>query len=439
MGKIDDKEERRRNMGKESKKITRRAFLKAGLVAGGAATTGFPTLLRPAHAQVKEIKIGLLAPLTGLAAVWGQRTFNAYELAAELINQAGGIKSMGGVKIKVVVADTENKPEVAAIQAERLISDRDLIVLSGSNQSSATMVASQITERNRLCFITGSDPLDEITGRGFQFTYRATLLMGDYVRDLIYYARDMGKKTGKVVKKMANLSENSVAGIASGKAVSKYAKEVGFEVVDSSTYDPGSTRDFTGYISKYKSAGIDFVVSFSRPQDAIIITRTMKELNFNPLAFGGIASGLTTSEYGKILGKDSNFIIAAANFTENAENIPKLKDLITLWRKRYNIYADASFLAGFSVVPLVHATLEKNPTYDREKFKEALDTMTLKVGEYNNLQFEGIKWTPNHDNAIGKAFIIQWENGEAYAVSPGAHASRKPVWPKPTWDEIKKM
>jgi branched-chain amino acid transport system substrate-binding protein len=319
-GKIDDKEERRRNMGKESKKITRRGFLKAGLVAGGAAATGFPMLLRPAHAQVKEIKIGLLAPLTGLAAVWGQRTFNAYELAAELINQAGGIKSMGGAKVKVVVADTENKPEVAAIQAERLISDRDLIVLSGSNQSSATMVASQITERNRLCFITGSDPLDEITGRGFQFTYRATLLMGDYVRDLIYYARDMGKKTGKVVKKMANLSENSVAGIASGKAVSKYANEVGFEVVDSSTYDPGSTRDFTGYISKYKSAGIDFVVSFSRPQDAIIITRTMKELNFNPLAFGGIASGLTTSEYGKILGKDSNFIIAAANFTENAEN-----------------------------------------------------------------------------------------------------------------------
>ncbi|HUL29366.1 MAG TPA: ABC transporter substrate-binding protein, partial [Thermodesulfobacteriota bacterium] len=210
-------------------------------------------------------------------------------------------------------------------------------------------------------------------------------------------------------------------------------------VVDSSTYDPGSTRDFTGYISKHKSAGVDFVVSFSRPQDAITITRTMKELNFNPLAFGGIASGLTTSEYGETLGKDSNFVIAAANFTENAENIPRLKDLITIWRKRYNIYADASFLAGFSVVPLVHATLEKNPTYDREKFKEALDRMTLKVGDYNNLQFEGIKWTPNHDNAMGKAFIIQWENGLAYAVSPGPHASRKPVWPKPTWDEIKKM
>ena len=425
-------------MKRVSKKITRRAFLKAGMVAGGAAAVGFPAL-PGLRAQTKEIKIGLLAPLTGLAAVWGVRTLHAYEMAADLINQGGGIKSMGGAKVKVVVADTENKPEVAAIQAEKLISDRDLIMLSGSNQSSATMVGTQIAERNRLCFITGSDPLDEITKRGFQFTYRATLLTDDYVRDLIYFARDMGKKTGKVVKKMASLCENTIAGIASGKAVSKYAQEVGFEVVDVSTYEPGVTRDFTGYISKYKSGGVDFVASFTRPQDGIMITRTMKELNFNPLAFGGISGGLNTSEYGQTLGKDSNFIIAATNFTEEARNVPRLKDLVSLWRKRFNIAGDPSFLSGFSVVPIVHATLEKNPTYDREKFKQALDQMTLKIGEYNNQQIEGIKWTPNHDNALGRAFIIQWENGVANAVSPEAYASKKAVWPKPTWDEIKKM
>ena len=112
-------------MKKEEQKMTRRTFLKTGLLVGGAATAGTPAFpLRSLHAQPREVKVGLLAPLTGVSANWGQKTYYGFQLAAQILNEEGGIKSMGGAKIGVVAADTESKPEVAAIQAEKLIADK---------------------------------------------------------------------------------------------------------------------------------------------------------------------------------------------------------------------------------------------------------------------------------------------------------------------------
>ena len=45
-----------------------------------------------------EVRIGILSPLTGPAAKFGQLQRNALTMAAEDINNAGGIKSMGGAK-----------------------------------------------------------------------------------------------------------------------------------------------------------------------------------------------------------------------------------------------------------------------------------------------------------------------------------------------------
>ncbi len=425
-------------MKKEVKKITRRTFLKTGLVVGGAAAAGIPNFsLRTLNAQPKEVKVGLLAPLTGVSANWGQNTYNGFQLAAQLLNEEGGIKSLGEAKIKVVVVDTESKPEVAAIQAEKLVADKDILMLSGSNQSAASMLATQVAERSHICYVTGVDGAPQITERGFQYTYRTNPIMTHYARDFVYFARDMGKRTGKVVKKMAILCENSIFGVSGGDAAAKYGKEVGFEVVDYSTYDATTTRDFTGYISKYKSAGVELLVCHNRPQDSFLITRTMKELNFNPYGYGGIAGHHPLLDFAKSLGKDSNYVIASNSFTGLAK-IPRLQEILTRYEKTFNLPADSLMSYGFAVLAVMKAALEKTPTYDREKFKQALDKVEIKTGEYNNLQIDGVKWASNHDNALAQVFVIQWKNGVDYPVAPPKYAVKEAVWPRPTWDEISK-
>src|SRR5580765_4459376 len=98
------------------RRISRRRFLS---LAGGAA--GAVTLSRPLHAQPKTIKVGVVSPISGAMAEVGGDCRLGAQLAAEVINTAGGIKSMGGAKLELLLADSETKVEVARSEAERLM------------------------------------------------------------------------------------------------------------------------------------------------------------------------------------------------------------------------------------------------------------------------------------------------------------------------------
>ena len=85
-----------------SSTIGRRTAIKLGLA--GAATALAP---RRARAQnPKEVKIALLVPLSGPWARQGILKQMGADLAIDDVNKGGGIKALGGAKLKLVVYDT---------------------------------------------------------------------------------------------------------------------------------------------------------------------------------------------------------------------------------------------------------------------------------------------------------------------------------------------
>src|SRR5262249_59967029 len=94
----------------------RRAFLKvAGAAAGAAALVGFPAVLR---AQAPAFKIGVVHPVTGPLAEPGQACRLGAQMAADAVNAAGGIKSLGGARLELILGDTQTKPDVGRTEAE---------------------------------------------------------------------------------------------------------------------------------------------------------------------------------------------------------------------------------------------------------------------------------------------------------------------------------
>ena len=61
---------------------------------------------------VDEILIGTIAPLTGPNADYGAQWINGIRMAAEEINEAGGIASLGGAKLRVIEADHTGNADV---------------------------------------------------------------------------------------------------------------------------------------------------------------------------------------------------------------------------------------------------------------------------------------------------------------------------------------
>ena len=149
--------------------IDRRSILVGG--SAFAASLGMPAIVRAAD----EILVAGILPLAGPSAQFGQQSWKAMQFAVDLMNEAGGVKSMGGAKLTLAVLDTETKPEIAVTQTENAI-QRGAKTLIGCNQSAATIVASQVSERNEVPFLTAYDIDPTITARGFKYIFRCSPL-----------------------------------------------------------------------------------------------------------------------------------------------------------------------------------------------------------------------------------------------------------------------
>ena len=109
--------------------INRRTVVKLG--SATAVTAMLPGT--GALAQAKDVKVALIAPLSGPWARQGELMKKGGDLAIKHINAAGGIKSLGGAKMQLVAIDAGDSAEKAKNAAQRMVSQEpDLIGGTGA-------------------------------------------------------------------------------------------------------------------------------------------------------------------------------------------------------------------------------------------------------------------------------------------------------------------
>ena len=161
--------------------IGRRAALALGLASGAAG------IARRARAQAgtappQEVKIAMLVPLSGPWARSGILEKLGAEMAIDDINAAGGIRSMGGAKLRLMQFDTQDSAEKAKDAAQRMVAQEpDLVGGFGCWLSSFTLAATEVTERVGLPWLTLSYS-DLITGRGFQNVFQTAPTADRFLR-----------------------------------------------------------------------------------------------------------------------------------------------------------------------------------------------------------------------------------------------------------------
>src|ERR1700726_3328248 len=141
--------------GRTSQQRQRRTEFLIKTAGGALATTAlaaFPLRLRAAE----PVNIGGLYPVTGSMAQIGQGCVNAPKLAVQMVNDAGGIKSLGGAKLNLIVSDVQSDTTVTRTNTDRLINGYKLAAIHGCFASALTLIASEVAERAKAPLITGS-------------------------------------------------------------------------------------------------------------------------------------------------------------------------------------------------------------------------------------------------------------------------------------------
>ena len=401
-------------------------------------------LAAPAAAQ-EEVRIGVIYPLTGAAASTGLELKNAAQLAADLINGtdkslglalagAGGLPNLHHAKLKLIFADHQGNPQVGASEAERLITQEKVAALGGCYLSSVTATASQTAERYGVPFLNGESSAPNLTQRGFKWFFRTTPHDELFVRNSFEFLKDLEKRKGVHVKRIAILAENTEFGTGAAALQEKFAKENGYQVVAKVLYPPKSTQ-LTSEVQKLKAAQPDVVMQSSYLGDAILSVKTYKDLGFLPTALVANDAGFNDSEFLKTVGKDGNGVISREVWAlDLAAQKPVIAKANALLQARHHVNFNGNSARAFTAIfALADAINRAGPTKP-EAIQKALRETNI-PGDQLIMPWAGIQYDATGQNKLGAGIIVQVQDGKYVTVWPFALASKDVAWPLPAWDK----
>jgi len=409
-----------------------------------ALTLAVPAL---AAAQPREVVLGVVYPMSGPAAQAGVDNKAVFEIAAELANGTAdlpfpfyqrlkGMPGLKGAKVRLIFADHQGKPDVGQAEAERLITQEKVTALVGSWHSAVTATMSQVAERHGVPFMNPESSSPGLTRRGFKWFFRTSPHDEHFTQVMFDFFRDFEKKRGVKLKTLGITYEDTLFGADSGKVMRELAKKHGYEVVLDIQYRAKSTS-LQSEVQRLKGANPDVWMPTSYQTDAILFTRTMKELDYNPKMIMTQDAGHISPDFIAAAGKDAEGTMSRAPFsTDLIGKRPVAQALNALYSKRagkdlYDFPARA-FTGMMTLLDAINRAGSTAPA----AIQKALIATSI-PGDQLIMTWDGIKFDETGQNTLVKGIILQLLGGKYHTVYPFDVATRDVLYPVPAWKDRK--
>ena len=415
----------------------RRTFLRtAGAAAGATALAGFPAVLR---AQAPTFKVGAVHPMTGPLAEPGQACRLGAQMAVDAINAAGGIKSMGGMKIELLVGDTQTKPDVGRSEAERVI-NQGAQMLMGSFDSGSTAAMVPVAQQRRIPFVVDIAAADPITAnvaksvqegqQKVQYVYRNFPTGSSFGKKAVQYFGEVFKEAGVSPKRVVLMYCNDLFGQnnAKGFQAAHAAAKPSWEIVDVIPW-PEPPQDLSTEVSRAKAAKPDIIAPITRPASAQLLLPEIRKQRLDIMGIVGPGSpGLYEAGQLAALKEDLEYVMASTPWA-NFKN-PRTQKVAEDYLKRSGGKTfDTNSGYTYDGMMLIADILERAKSADPDIIVDAIKKTNWSGGL---MQYAGpVVFNEIGDNPNAVTTMIQILGQKPVAVWPKEAALQKFFFPRP--------
>jgi branched-chain amino acid transport system substrate-binding protein len=315
--------------------ITRRTLLASGTAAAGLslAPSG---VFSPAIAQAKPLRIGVLAPLSGVYASLGTNKTNGIKM---FFNEQK--MSVDGTPIELVIEDTEAKPQEGLRKARKLVEQDNVDVLLGVISSAIGYGLKEYVNRAKKVWVTTGAAADGIFKKANNnpYAFRSSLS--------VYQANEpMGTwMAEKGFKRVFVTGPDYAMGREAIVAFEKTFKAKGAERVGE-IFAPLGTNDFAPYLTEIKRANPDVVYASYAGSDAVRFVQQF--------AAFGLQNSIKLAGYGYLAEEDTFEaqgsaavgVYSALNWAYGIDT-PENKTFVANYRKAYNSIPTVDSVAGY--------------------------------------------------------------------------------------------
>ena len=270
--------------------FSRRDILATGAAAIGASAVGFPAVLR---AQPASVKVGLIHPVTGFIAFSGNQCRQGALMAIEDINNAGGIKSLGGAKLEAMLGDSQGKPDIGAGEVTRMVEGGANGIVAGY-ASSITLATSQEAAKSNTPHVVDVGVSDKIVNRGLKNTFRFGPGYGKIAKFAVDNLDMINKNADSPAKTAMIIHEESLFGTGTANLLSKALPEKGIEVIDVIKH-ANPTRDFTNIVLQIKAKNPDLIIPANYYNEYVLLARTLRQQKVEAKGIYSVLGGAASS------------------------------------------------------------------------------------------------------------------------------------------------
>lgn len=377
-------------------KLTGSAFFASGLSA--VPLRGF---------AAEPVNIAALYPMTGSMAQIGVGCVAAAKLAADMINEAGGIKSLGGAKINLIISDLQSDTTVTRTETDRIITSNKISAIHGCYASALTLIASEVAERAKVPIITGSS--SDMLNKGRSYTFTPFARASQFAKTQLQMSRLSTDKP-----KVAVIFENTAFGTATSNGVKELAAGEDVEIVMFEPYSAGFT-DAAPLLNKVKASGANTLFSVSYLNDLILIVRTIKQMGLS-IAVNAGSGGFVMPDFYKNVGKLAEGLQGVGHW--NHDISPESQKMNEVFKK---ITGEFLFEYGGGLIAQTYMladALERAASRDPQKVREALSTLDVSKGYAAMAPGGRVKFGPDGKNIYGRPVGVQWQNGDLASIFP---------------------
>jgi branched-chain amino acid transport system substrate-binding protein len=345
-------------------------------------------------ADHSTIPIGFFGDLSGPTFNYGQSAVNGVLMAADEINQAGGIN---GHRLDIVIEDDKGSPETSAQITNRLTHQYKVVAIIGAGASGNSLAAAPNAQSARVPLISPSSTNPAVTQAG-DYIFRACFIDAFQGEVMARFAANTLK--AKTAAIMLDFNSPYSRGLTEFFELS-FAKLEG-RIATKQSYSQGDA-DFRGQLSVIKAAGPDVIYIPGYYGDVALIAKQARQLGITQPLLG--ADGWDAPELWELGGDALNGCYISNHYSVDDPS-ETIQTFVRNYRLRYgNLTPDAHAALGYDALRFLANAIQKAATTEGPKLREAL-------AETKN--FPGVTGIISMDasrNAVKPAVILKLNDG----------------------------
>jgi branched-chain amino acid transport system substrate-binding protein len=320
----------------------------------------------PARAEEEVLRVGVIFPMSGGTATYGEESWNGMKLAEEDLK-----KAKFPIPFKLILKDDKSEKQEAGIQAKALIDNDEVHVILGSVASSNTMQMAREASEAGVPLITPASTNDTLTEKGGPYISRICFKDSFQGTVLANFAMERGWKRAAVIVDKANaystgLSENFKTAYEAkgGKATFDYITQ--------------GDKEFSNVIQNVVNHAPDVIVfSGYYAEGGPMIKQAKGKWDGKPIIGG---DGLDSPKLVDLVGDTKAEIYFSTHFAADAPD-PEVQAFSKRYKDAYGTPPGAMAALGYDVLMVLMdaAKRAKNPRDQDALAKAIADTKGLKT------------------------------------------------------------